>query len=130
MENEGVWSSSVKPPIWKSENAAGCSVSQSASVDEIFIGWTSVTKTPNSLPTPSWTAESGRTTTIASFAALRKRSTFLPCRRCQQATPSTRKPAVRSPARMMCVQAKNTNPWKRISKMSLASARSVCELSS
>ena len=36
--------------------------------------------------------ETGTTTMIASFAALRKTSTFLPRSRCQQATPSTRKP--------------------------------------
>ena len=42
MSNDGVWSSSVKPPIWKSENAAGCSVSHSASVAAIFIGCASV----------------------------------------------------------------------------------------
>ena len=69
MSNDGVWSSSVKPPIWKSENAAGCSVSHSASVAAIFIGWASVTVTPNSLPTPSWTNETGRSTAIATFAA-------------------------------------------------------------
>ena len=39
MSKLGVWSSSLNPPIWKSENAAGCSVSQSASVAAIFIGW-------------------------------------------------------------------------------------------
>ena len=69
MSNDGVWSSWVKPPIWKSENAAGFSVSHSASEAAIFIGWASVTATPNSLPTPSWTNETGRTTMIASFAA-------------------------------------------------------------
>ena len=130
MSNDGVWSSSVKPPIWKSENPAGSSVSQSASVAAIFIGWASVTATPNSLPTPSWTNVTGSATTIASFAALRKTSTLRPRRRCQHATPSTRKLAVTRPARMACVQAKSTNPWKRISKMSVASARPVCELSS
>ena len=60
MSNDGVWSSSVKPPIWKSENPAGCSVSQSASVAAIFIGCASVTATPNSLPTPSWTNVTGQ----------------------------------------------------------------------
>ena len=39
MEKLGVWSSVVKPPIWKIENDAGCSVSHSASVAAIFIGW-------------------------------------------------------------------------------------------
>ena len=73
MSKDGVWSSSVKPPIWKSENAAGCSVSHSASEAAIFIGCASVTATPNSLPTPSWTQRDGQTATIsASFAALRK----------------------------------------------------------
>ena len=42
----------MNPPIWKSENAAGCSVSHSASVAAIFIGWASVTATPNSAPQP------------------------------------------------------------------------------
>ena len=39
MSKLGVWSSCVKPPIWKSENDAGSSVSQSASEAAIFIGW-------------------------------------------------------------------------------------------
>ena len=39
MSKLGVWSSTVKPPIWNSENEAGCSVSHSASVAAIFIGW-------------------------------------------------------------------------------------------
>ena len=43
IEKLGVWSCSVKPPIWKSENAAGCSVSQSASAAAIFIGCALVT---------------------------------------------------------------------------------------
>ncbi len=38
MSKDGVWSSCVKPPIWKSENPAGSSVSHSASVAAIFIG--------------------------------------------------------------------------------------------
>ncbi len=39
MSKLGVWSSTEKPPIWNTENDAGCSVSQSASVAAIFIGW-------------------------------------------------------------------------------------------
>ena len=39
MSKLGVWSSVVKPPIWKSENAHGWHVSHSASVAAIFIGW-------------------------------------------------------------------------------------------
>ena len=128
MSNDGVWSSSVKPPIWKRENAAGCSVSQSASTAAIFIGCASVTATPNSLPTPSWTIATGSPTTIASFAAARKTSTLRRRRRCQQDTPSTKNDAVTSPARTTCVQAKSTNPWKRISTMSVASVRPVCSL--
>ena len=97
MSNDGVWSSSVKPPIWKRENPAGCSVSQSASTAAIFIGWASVTATPNSLPTPSWTIATGSPTTIASFAAARKTSTLRRRRRCQQDTPSTRNVAGHQP---------------------------------
>ena len=39
IENDGVWSLSVKPPIWMSENAHGWHVSHCASVEAIFIGW-------------------------------------------------------------------------------------------
>ena len=114
MSNEGVWSSSVKPPIWKSENAAGCSVSQSASAAAIFIGCASVVATPNSLPQPSWTKETGRTTMIASRAAAANTSTLRPARRCQQATPRTRKPATMRPARMAWPKAKSVKPWVMI----------------
>ncbi len=120
----------MKPPIWKSENEAGCSVSQSASVAAIFIGCASVTATPNSLPQPSWTIDTGSTTMMASLAAARKTSTFRRRRRCQQATPRTRKPAVISPARMTWPQAKSVKPWKRKVQMSFPSARPVCEFTS
>ncbi len=40
----------MKPPIWNSENEAGCSVSQSASEAEIFIGCRSVVTIPKLLP--------------------------------------------------------------------------------
>ena len=39
IEKLGVWSSFVKPPIWKSENEHGWQVSHCASVAAIFIGW-------------------------------------------------------------------------------------------
>ena len=39
MSKLGVWSSFEKPPIWKSEKAAGSSVFHSASAAAIFIGW-------------------------------------------------------------------------------------------
>ena len=38
MSMDGVWSSTVKPPTWKSEKAQGWHVSHCASVAAIFIG--------------------------------------------------------------------------------------------
>ena len=126
MSNDGVWSSSEKPPIWNSEKAAGSSVFHSASVAAIFIGCASVTTTPNSLPKISWMKDTGSTTMTARVAAPRNSPTFLPRLRCQQATPRTTNPPVSSPARMMCPHATSANSWKRISKMSFACARPVC----
>ena len=122
MSNDGVWSSSVKPPIWKSENPAGCSVSQSASVAAIFIGCASVTATPNSLPTPSWTTETGQPDDDREL-----RRAAEDARRCGRAAGASRRrrargtPPVISPARTTCAHAKSRNPWKRMSTMSFAS---------
>ena len=44
IENVGVWSSSVKPPIWKSDIEHGPHVSHCASAAAIFIGCSSVTR--------------------------------------------------------------------------------------
>src|SRR6187551_737047 len=88
IEKEGVWSSSVKPPIWKSENEHGWHVSHCASEAAIFMLWALVTASPKRLPTISWRNVIGTATISASFTDLRKRSTLRPRRRCQQLTPS------------------------------------------
>ena len=112
----------MKPPIWKSENAAGCSVFHSASVAAIFIGWAFVVWIPNALPHQSWTMVSGISSRIVSLAAARKTSTFRPRRRCQAETPRTTKPPVRQPARMTCTYAKIANVWNMIVAMFVACA--------
>ena len=110
----------MNPPIWKSENDAGCCVFHNASVAAIFIGCTFVVSIPNALPHQSWIAVSGIKQQDRSFAAARKTSTFRPRRRCQAETPSTTKPPVRQPARMTCTYAKIANFWNMIVAMSVA----------
>ena len=55
----------------------------------------------------------GTATISVSFAALRKRSTSWPRRKCQQQTPSTTiDPKIR-PARIVCKYARSANPFER-----------------
>src|SRR6478609_10101841 len=82
-EYVGVGSSDDQPPIWNSENEAGCWVVHSASVEAIFIGWLLVTTTPNSLPHTRLRNATGSATTIASRAAIPNSSVLRPRRRCQ-----------------------------------------------
>ena len=79
----------MNPPIWKSENEAGCSVSQSASAAEIFIGCNSVTRMPKWLPNHMLKHATGTSTISASLAAGRNISWLRPRTRCQQQTPNT-----------------------------------------
>ena len=120
----------VKPPIWKSENAAGCSVSHSASVAAIFIGWASVTTTPNSLPTPSCTTETGSDDDHRQLGRVRKTSTFRPRRKCQQETPSTRKPRGHESDQDDVHPGEEDEALEEDLADVVASARPVCELSS
>ena len=113
IEKLGVWSSSVKPPIWKSEKPHGWQVSHCASEAAIFMLCALVTASPKWLPTTSWSSVTGTATISASFAALRKRSTLRPRRKCQQQTPSmTIDPKIR-PASIVCTYARSANPFDR-----------------
>ena len=95
----------MNPPIWKSENAQGWQVSHCASLAEIFIGWSWVTRMPKWLPNQRLTAEIGTRTISASLAAGLKVSTLRPRAKCQQQTPkTTAEPAV-SPAKIVCPNA-------------------------
>ena len=72
-----------------------------------------VTASPKRLPTTSWRSVTGTATISASFAALRKRSTSLPRRKCQQQIPSmTIDPKIR-PASIVCRYARSANPLDR-----------------
>ena len=102
IEKLGVWSFSENPPTWISEKPHGLQVFQSASEAAIFMLCALVTAAPKRLPTTSWRSVTGTATISASFAALRKRSTSWPRRKCQQQTPNiTIDPKIR-PARMVC----------------------------
>ena len=61
-----------------------------------------VTASPKRLPTTAGAASTGTATISASFAALRKRSTLRPRRKCQQQTPSITIDPKISPARIVC----------------------------
>src|SRR4029453_19273126 len=89
IEKRGVGSCSEKPPIWKSEKPHGLQLFHCASDAAIFMLWPLVTAPPKRLPTTSWSRVTGTATISASFAALRKMSTSLRRRKCQQEMPST-----------------------------------------
>src|SRR6187551_3094646 len=89
IENDGVGSSFVKPPIWKAEKPQGWHVSHCASEAAIFMLCALVTAAPKRLPTTSCSSVTGTATISATIAALRKTSTRCLRRKCQQLTPST-----------------------------------------
>src|SRR5205809_8135646 len=98
IENLGVGSLVVKPPIWKSEKPQGLQVFHCASEAAIFMLCALVTASPKRLPTTSWSSVTGIATISASFAARRKTSTSWQRRNCQQHTPSTPNDPKLSPA--------------------------------
>jgi hypothetical protein len=113
IENLGFGSDSEKPPIWKSEKPHGLQVFHCASEAAIFMLCALVTASPKRLPTTSWSSVTGTATISASFAALRKRSTSWPRRKCQQQIPSiTLEPKIR-PASIVCRYARSANPFDR-----------------
>ena len=110
IEKLGVSSCSVNPPNWKSEKPHGWQVFHCASEAAIFMLCALVTASPKRLPTMSWRSVTGTATISASFAALRKRSTSRPRRKCQQQMPSiTIDPKIR-PASIVCRYARSANP--------------------
>ncbi len=96
-----------------SEKPHGWQVSHCASEAAIFMLCALVTASPKRLPTMSWRSVTGTATISASFAALRKRSTSRPRRKCQQQIPSMMiDPKIR-PARIVCRYARSANPLDR-----------------
>ena len=111
IEKLGVGSLSVNPPIWKSEKPHGWQVFHCASEAAIFMLCALVTASPKRLPTTSWSSVTGTATISASFAALRKRSTSRPRRKCQQQTPSITIDPKISPASIVCRYARSANEF-------------------
>ena len=82
----GVWSL-LPPPIWNSENEHGWQVFHCASAAAIFIGWYSVSMTPELAADDQRTSsEPGSARRAASFADRRNTSGLVPRRRCQADT--------------------------------------------
>src|SRR6476661_5771646 len=112
IEKLGFSSCFVNPPNWISEKPHGWQEFHCASDAAIFMLCALVTASPKRLPTTSWRSVTGSATISASFAALRKRSTSWPRKKCQQHTPSiTSDPKIR-PARIVCRYARSANPFE------------------
>ena len=75
--------------------------------------WALVTASPKRLPTTSCSSVAGTATISASFAALRKRSTSRPRRKCQQQTPNITIDPKINPASIVCTYARSANPFDR-----------------
>src|SRR5436190_9246574 len=111
IENLGVGSLVVKPPIWKSEKPQGWQVFHCASEAAIFMLCALVTASPKRLPTTNWSSVTGTATISASLAAFRNRSTSWLRRNCQQHTPSTTVDPKIRPASIVCTYARSANPF-------------------
>src|SRR5262249_4238403 len=113
IEKLGVWSDSVNPPIWKSENAQWEHVSHCASLAAIFIGCSSATRIRKWLPNQRFTHETGTSTISAIFAAGMNVSTLRPRRKCQQQTAKTTADPAVNPANIVCPNAHSAQLLER-----------------
>ena len=112
IEKLGVWSDSVKPPIWKSENEQLEHVFHCASDAAIFIGCSVGDEDAEMAAEPEVDTEATGTSTIsASFAAGRKSSTLRRRAKCQQQTPKTTADAGGQPGEDRVRRTRTATTW-------------------